>query len=116
MGGLDFTRAKLKHLTWKDQLRRYLDGKEQIAAKELLSPQDCELGKWIYAEGLAKYGQVLEMKNLEGVHRELHALVESIVHAKTAGDEAGAEQAYQKLLMLSDRIVSLLDEVKKKAA
>ena len=65
---------------------------------------------------MAKYGHLHEMKNLEAIHRELHALVKHILQAKSAGNKANAEQAYEKLLAASEKIITLLDEVQRKAA
>ena len=116
MAKLDFTTAKLRHLNWRDRLRKFLDGTEQVTEAEMSSPKDCDLGKWLYAEGMTKYGAFREMKELEAVHREMHALVKTIVLKKNAGDKAGSEESYKKLVASSDKIVELLSAVQKKAA
>jgi hypothetical protein len=116
MGTFHFNSAKLKRLNWNDRLRKFPDGKEQVPEGEMLSPKDCELGKWIYADRPAKYGQFPEMKTLETVHRETHALAKQIVQSKTAGDKTAAEKTYQKILAASGEIVGLIDETKKEAA
>jgi hypothetical protein len=114
MSSLDFTTAQLKHSRWKNHLRAYLDGKEQVNDAELVSPKDCELGKWLYAEGLSKYKQIHEMSELEKVHGEMHSRVKTLVQKKRAGDAIGAEQEYKSVTANSDRVVGLLTEIKKK--
>jgi methyl-accepting chemotaxis protein len=112
MTTLDFTAAQLKHSRWKSNLRSFLDGKGHISESELVSPKDCDLGKWIYAEGLTKYGSFRGMKELERVHSEMHTSVKYVLQKKHSGDEPGAEQEYQKVAMGSDRIVALLTELR----
>ena len=68
MPSIDFASAKMKHLTWKFKLRGFLDGKEKLT-ETLLSEHDCDLGKWLYSEGMSKYGTIPETQKLENTHR-----------------------------------------------
>ena len=52
------------------KLRHFLDGHENIDRKGLASHRDCELGKWIYAGGMAAYGHLQEMQELETRHKD----------------------------------------------
>jgi hypothetical protein len=113
---LDFANAKLKHLRWKTKMRSFLDGKEEIKDSELLSEKDCELGKWLYAEGLLKYGNVPELKELENTHKQMHATVRRTAHAKRLGNTTVAEQEFEKLLAQSEKIIALLNQVQTKVA
>ena len=116
MSALDFTTASLKHSRWKAHLRAYLDGKEQVSDAELMSPKDCDLGKWLYADGLRKYGQLSEMKELEKAHEQMHATVKTVVQKKKAGDAAGADEAFKRVAEGSERVVALLAALKTKVA
>lgn len=108
MKSSDFKRAVTYHLGWKTRLRDFLDGKEAITEAEALSPEECELGKWLYAEGLDRFAALPEIRELEEVHRSLHEALQEVLAKKYGGDGAGAEQALQRLEALSERIFSLL--------
>ena len=105
----DFTRAKLKHSTWKLKLRSFLDGKGGLSTTEAISHRDCELGKWLYAEGLTKFASLPEIKTLEREHESLHRTIKTIIDLKAIGKAGEAEAAFLKIDQFSHRIVELLD-------
>ncbi len=114
-GGFDFSRAKAAHLAWKDRIRAYLDGDDQaISRQQAVSHRHCVLGKWYYAEGLEKFGDIPEMRALEAPHERLHAVIHSILDAKESGRMTEAEQLYREVGELSRQIVGLLDLVERK--
>jgi hypothetical protein len=69
------------------------------------------LGKWYYSEGLSRYGQLADMRELEGPHAELHGLIKSIVTLKEEGRNNEAEKEYEKMESLSVKIIGLLNQV-----
>ncbi len=111
---LDFSMAKLKHAAWKMKLRDFLDGKPGLTPAQATSHRDCDLGKWIYSDGLSKYGAVHEMKTLEKEHETLHRTVKAIVDLKTAGQTAQAEAEFLKIEPISKKIIDLLTAVEGK--
>lgn len=111
---LDFALARLKHLAWKANLKSFLKNEAAISKEEMVSAQKCQLGKWIYAEGLEKYGDIPEMRQLEKVHLELHAIVELVVNLKAVGRDEAAERELAKLEPCSQDLLALLDTVEKK--
>jgi len=114
MGALDFSMARMKHLTWKVRLREFMDGKKVLNDAELVSHKDCELGKWLYSDGLTRYGSVPGMKQLETAHANMHMQVKRIVHLMRSGDKAHAQEEFDKIGPQSERIVQLLTQVEKK--
>ena len=116
MPALDFATARMKHMNWKLKLRSFLDGRESLTEAQATSPKDCDLGKWMYSEGMTQYGKYPEMKDLEKAHNELHATVKKIVQAKNGGRATAAEQEYKKIEPISAKIDSLLAALEKKLA
>lgn len=114
---VDFALAKLNHTLWKMKLKRFLEDRETLTEETLVSYRNCELGKWLYSEGLKNYKGVPEIHQLERVHTDLHNLVKKVVRLKHGGSQLRAEQEYEKLGALSDEIITLLtvieQEVKK---
>ena len=107
----DFISAKMKHSAWKIKMQGFIDGKSSMSETEAVSHRDCDLGKWMYAEGLSKYGSLPSMQELERVHTELHGYVKDIVVLKNAGDLPGAQNKFESLSTTSSRIIKLLDQL-----
>jgi len=111
MVNFDFKAAKVKHTTWRALLRKFLDGQATLTEAEATSERDCELGKWLYAEGLQKYSNIPEMASLESIHKTLHATVRTVIVARNSGDTEAAEVEFNKIAGISDEIISLLDKL-----
>ncbi len=108
---LDLSAAKAAHLAWKARLRAFLDGEESLTEEQAVSHKHCDFGKWYYGVGLGKYGHIQALKELEAPHEELHKLIREIIRLKNAGDLEAAEEGYRQVDHLSQRIVSLIDQV-----
>ena len=103
--------AKLQHQRWRMRLDRFLKGRENLTEAEAVSHRDCDLGKWMYTDGMAHYGTTSEMKNLEREHEKFHTMVRRIIQLKNSNDDAGAQAEYEKLELLSDEVIALLDSM-----
>ena len=112
---LDFAGARSKHLLWKVRLQAFLDGREALTEAQAVDHTQCDLGRWIYRDGLKAYGQFSCMQDLEHAHTELHATIRQIVRLKNAGEVQAAAQEMQRVEPLSQCIVGLLSEVEQKA-
>jgi methyl-accepting chemotaxis protein len=113
---LDLSKAKSAHKAWKARLRSFLDGRESLTLNEAVSHKHCVLGKWYYSEGLEHYGNIQAMRDLEKPHEELHKLIREIIEQKDQGQLQKAEELYQKVGPISERILQLLDSVERAAA
>lgn len=116
MSSLDFTQAKLKHTAWKLRIRDFLDGKPGLTAAQASSHKDCDLGKWLYSEGLKNWGSLPDMKALEKEHETLHRTIKTIIDLKVAGKVKQAEAEFLKIDPLSTKIVDLLTKVQSSTA
>ena len=109
----EFMAAKLKHTMWKMHLREFLDGRPGLTAAQATSHRECELGRWLYADGLAKYGSIPEMKLLVSRHEDMHRLVKAIMELKAAGQTAQAEAEYARIDPSSRQLTELLSAVER---
>jgi len=114
MQNIVFSKALNHYLAWKLQLRNFIEGEEQISSSEIVSPRDCDLGKWLYSEGMSLYGELPEMQEIEKAHIALHDAAENVYHLKTSGNILAARQEMLKLETASMRLFSLLTVMKKK--
>jgi methyl-accepting chemotaxis protein len=115
MTNLDFVSAKLMHSNWMLGLRAFLNGHQQLSENEIMSERDCELGKWLYSKGIAQYENIPEMRILERVHTELHAMSKEIVNLHIHGDSAGAQEWMTRLEAISQKLLDTLTDIEKKA-
>lgn len=72
------------------------------------SHRECELGKWLYSEGLSNYGHIDEVKTLEKEHRQLHSIAENIIQLKNNSHKAQAQQQLFVMQEHSEKIINLL--------
>jgi methyl-accepting chemotaxis protein len=114
MGKLDFAVARVAHIAWKSALRSFLDGKETLTEQQAVSHEDCDLGKWLYSDGLTEYGALPEMQELEKVHVELHSIVRRVVQLKQSDNNTAAEKEFTKIQPVSQKIFSLLIAIEQK--
>ena len=105
---LDFVTAKSKHLNWRIRLMSFLRGQESLTLEQVVSHEHCDLGKWIYAEGMEKYSNLPSMKELEDVHKTFHATIRNVLEYKNAGQIEQAEKEYEVMKEISEIIVQLL--------
>ncbi len=105
---LDFARVKSAHLSWRLKLRNFLDGREEITAERLASHRDCELGKWLYTDGVASYSHFAGFPELEEKHKRMHGLVREVVDLRHAGKVDQAEQRFLVVSQTGEEVVALL--------
>lgn len=107
----DFSAARSAHLSWVGRVEAHLDGKKSIGEDEIVSHHNCDLGKWFYGPGLANYGHIEGMDQLESPHEQLHRTIRECVDLDRKGDKASARQKLAKVDGLSKQILSLLSKV-----
>jgi methyl-accepting chemotaxis protein len=113
---LDFAAVKMAHRNWRHKLRGFLDGRESLAGDRLSSHRDCELGKWLYAEGGSAYGHFVEFQQLEQRHKEMHRKVRQVVELKQGGKTAEAEQRFAGACSAADEVVALLGSLESRVS
>jgi methyl-accepting chemotaxis protein len=109
----DFAFARIMHIAWKASLREFLDGKKSPTLEQDVCHKECDLGKWLYSEGLDQYGKIPEVKELEKAHVELYSIVKKTLQFKKSGNTFSAEKEYEKMDKISSKIFSLLVKIEK---
>ena len=107
----DFASARSAHLAWVDRVEAHLEGKDAIDEDELVSHHHCVLGNWYYGSGLANYGHIEAMRQMEEPHARLHRTIHECLQLKRKGDHAAAQEKLTMLEGLSRQIVALLNQV-----
>lgn len=109
MSAFDFLKAKSAHLHWRVKLLGYLNGQNTLTQAEVLSHEQCELGKWIYSEGLKVYANLPEMQELEKTHKELHETIHRVIEFKDKNMLKEAKDEYELMREVSDVLMEMLD-------
>jgi methyl-accepting chemotaxis protein len=110
---IDFTTARFKHMNWRFRIKAFLDGKETLTKEQAVSHTDCDLGKWFYSFGKAKYGHLPVIQEFEKLHIELHAQIAEILRLSEAGENERAQEVYAEMLSTSEKLMSCLDQAEK---
>jgi len=107
----DFVLAKLKHVDWRIRLLAFLEGEQSLSEEEAFSPYCCELGNWIYAEGLKKYAHFQEIQALERLHQELHQVAQQAVSLKNEDKLPQAQEKYELMKSISQQLLEVMDKL-----
>ena len=108
MDKLFFQDAGVKHFVRKKRIRGMLDGKISISEVKQLSHKECELGIWLYSEGLKKFGKVEEMRELEAIHLQLHNSCNTIINLMGQNNKKAAEEEFKKMEDMTKTMVRVL--------
>ncbi len=111
MAIIDFHKSGIFHLLWKRKIRAFLDDKDSFVKSEFLSARKCELGAWLYSDGLVAYAKVPEISELDEVHSDMHIAARKAMSFKESGDMENAEIEYAKLDANSKKLISLLTSI-----
>jgi methyl-accepting chemotaxis protein len=77
----DFDSALIMHRNWIDKFKEFADGKVAMTDDEMVSEQECNLGKWLYSKGMNEYGTFSTIQELEDIHRLLHQKAKMLYNA-----------------------------------
>jgi methyl-accepting chemotaxis protein len=108
MADLNFLDAITHYLSWRVRLRGFLEDKDNVSESEIGSHKDCDFGKWLYSEGLSRYGKMREISEVEEIHKQLHETALRIVRLGGQRDTMAASQALTTFELLSLKMISLL--------
>ena len=80
--------AMLAHAAWKKRLNEYLEGrsKESLEPRNIGVDHACMLGKWIYSDGRAQFGDQPAYTKLVEEHARFHQHAAQVVEAHQVGD------------------------------
>jgi methyl-accepting chemotaxis protein len=108
----DIQAAINKHLLWKGRLRSFLDGRESLSQEQAVSHKECDLGKWLYSQGLQQHGHLPQMQHLEQIHKKMHEHIRHIIEHKQKGNSQLAEKLFLEIEPISNQIVQLLQQLR----
>lgn len=111
---LNFLDAITHYVSWRIRLRGFLEDKDNITESEIGSHKDCDFGKWLYSEGLSRYGTMREIAEVQDIHKQLHETALRIIRLGGQRDAITANQALLKFETLSPKMISLLVTLQQK--
>lgn len=112
---MDLSSYKAGHLAWKARLRNFLDNKYDVPENQLMDHTECELGKWVQAEGMQRCAHYQGMEEMNRIHAELHEKIRNVVTHKHAGSAEDAEAEYMEVQEYADELGGLLDSLEMQA-
>ena len=85
-----------------------------MTEEQAISHEACEVGKWLYSEGIKKYGTMPEIQELEKIHIALHLTVKKIISLKLSGNIFAEKEELEKLDKILRKIMFLLVDIEQK--
>ena len=109
----NFSNEILDYLIWPLKLRSYLQGMEDIPEGQTLPQSSNYLRTWLSKDGLTKFANMPEVKELNRVHNEIHNSIHRLVNYKKEGDLSHATHELEKIDPLSKQIIRLLASIER---
>ena len=106
MPSLELSIVAMQHINWKLNLAWFLRYGDSLSDAQVASPRQCEFGRWLYSDGLERYGSYPVIKEIETAHAQLHEHAREVVRHYQAGDEAAARTEYERVEELSEIVVA----------
>jgi hypothetical protein len=82
-----------KHNEWKAKLRTAISNQEKVDASTLSKDNCCQLGAWLYGDGMSKFGSAPEFRSVLSLHKAFHAEAGRVSEMINQGRYAEADQA-----------------------
>ena len=103
--------ASVEHRAWVRSVEEYLKGERQVPPP--LDHHQCHLGRWLDAEGRARFGGVPGFHDLAPLHRQIHVLVTEL--CEPSGQERAPDRAtgLGQLLGLRDALLGQLKSLER---
>lgn len=114
MNSFDFAEIRLNHVSWRVRLDGLLEGKLGMTEEEAISDENCAVGKWLYSEGMKKYGVMPEIQELEKIHTTLHSTVKQILAIRKSGENHREREEVEKLDAILRKVMFLLVDIERK--
>lgn len=115
---MNFDDAIAAHIKWKVRLTQFIDGTgtEKLASATIGKDNVCDLGRWIYGEGV-RYASLPRYQDLVKKHANFHVCAGEVVKKVENGDKPGAKSALGGPFAASSKeTVTAIMELKKEAA
>jgi len=97
----------LAHINWVAKSRAMIDGKITVENANVLSPHECELGKWLKTDE-SKTINSSSLTLLNDKHIIIHSIIKEISDNLKSGDIVAAKKLYGKMEPLSLDILQIL--------
>ena len=99
-----------KQNAWREKVSNFIHADVDVEQDFALSPNECDLGKWLNSKGKTEYGGSDGLHELDKIHRNLHHQVETAVELRRKGKKTESVKFFNKLNIehISHRIAALL--------
>ncbi|MGE5705000.1 MAG: methyl-accepting chemotaxis protein [Clostridia bacterium] len=106
--------AKTDHIMWKWRIYNMLMGLETVRAEDIVSHQQCRLGKWYFADStVSRLRHLSGYAKLDQPHAEVHHQAKLAAQAYSQGNLLQAEQHLKELEIASNQVLQGLEELLK---
>ena len=107
MNDNEISKAFTYHLKWKSYLRKFVDGEGDFDIAEI-SPEGCNLGKWLSSGEINLYASPDEIQAVISLHNDIHDAARQVYELKMSGQDSAAKRELSKINKYSMDLHSLL--------
>nr|CRH04460.1 putative Methyl-accepting chemotaxis protein [Candidatus Magnetococcus massalia] len=113
----DIRSVKAAHLMWLRKLEQKVHGKsDALEMDQLGDSKKCELGRWYFGEGTARYSNKAVFQELGKVHELVHQVARETWQIAEEGSISDAERSMSRLRGVKDQLFELMDQLFLEAA
>ena len=95
--------AQVEHRAWEQSLYSYLFGGSSTAPP--MDMHQCQLGKWMDAEGLKPYANPAQVVGVTALHDQVHVLARQLCKLRNDGDTKTAMARWPEMPQLGQRLL-----------
>lgn len=110
---VNFEGMRTAHKIWRSRVQKLLMGTEHIRPEDVPTHRDCALGKWYFSAGQTACGGNPVFERLGEHHEAMHTAVKLAVAHWDRGDKAAADAEGKRVHDLSEKVISLLEDLEK---
>ncbi len=114
LNSIDFQQGRVKHILFKSKIRSILFGGKMD--ETLLSSRTSPSGQWLYNIAIPRYGSSMEMREVERLHREIHAYASSLVSLYKRGRIEEAREGLATVEAYSEKYLAAIKALEDKAS
>ncbi|NUQ82087.1 MAG: bacteriohemerythrin [Bacteroidetes bacterium] len=113
MATLDWEQLKMAHLVWRINFRSMLSGGSgKLESIQVKDHTQCEMGKWLHGEGMAKYASNPMFMDLVAYHKGFHEMAAKAYGHYISKETHEANECLAKITDHSNTLMEIIDQFK----
>ncbi len=105
---------KQAHAAWRKKLADLLEDRIKLDPSQISDHYSCEFGKWYFADGKDKFGQIPVFREIDPQHKKVHDTAKQISQLVKDGKKREAEVVFAGFHDITGKLFDQLDDLERK--